>query len=256
ILRQRFDRYEREELSSISTEIYERALSLRRRTEMALSAGSRVELEKIREEIYGPKAGYRLYSEVEPELKFLQKYAARGPKRYLGRGIGIYQRGICKHLPAANARRIQADCAAFIEQHSELRLLELPPIHQRRRISSLIEVLASHAANLLMHGKGLELEKRILAPIRPQADYKQRHNGFTRFDQAPRALGMKQKAFDLMVAENCNIFREVGHYDRQWYLSDLYLKELSAKPVFALITAKYELLSKRLRKELANTCLN
>jgi hypothetical protein len=38
---------------------------------------------------------------------------------------------------------------------------------------------------------------------------------------------MKKKAFDLMVAKNCEMFRTVGRYDKRWYLSDLYLKELS-----------------------------
>jgi hypothetical protein len=30
-----------------------------------------------------------------------------------------------------------------------------------------------------------------------------------------------------MVAKNCEMFRTVGRYDKRWYLSDLYLKELS-----------------------------
>ncbi|MBI5897311.1 MAG: hypothetical protein HZB24_15340, partial [Desulfobacterales bacterium] len=66
----------------------------------------------------------------------------------------------------------------------------------------------------------------------------------TQFDQASHTLGMKKKAFDLMVAKHCEIFRGVGRYDRRWYLSDLYLKELSARQYFELISAKYELLAK------------
>jgi hypothetical protein len=49
---------------------------------------------------------------------------------------------------------------------------------------------------------------------------------------APGVLGMKKRAFDLMVAKNGEIFRSVGRYTRQWYLSDLYLKELSEKEFF------------------------
>jgi hypothetical protein len=45
------------------------------------------------------------------------------------------------------------------------------------------------------------------------------------------------------VAENCDIFRKIGTYSRGWYLSDLYLKEISQKQNFELIAAKYEWLA-------------
>jgi len=57
---------------------------------------------------------------------------------------------------------------------------------------------------------------------------------------------MKKKVFDLMVAKNCDIFRSVGRYTKRWCLSDLYLKELSEKEFFDLISAKYERMAKSL----------
>jgi hypothetical protein len=60
---------------------------------------------------------------------------------------------------------------------------------------------------------------------------------------------MRKKAFDLMVAKNCEMFRKVGRYDKQWYLSDLYLKELSEKAFFELVTAKYEMMAKEINHQ-------
>lgn len=83
------------------------------------------------------KKGYALYAEIEDALRFLQKYAIKSPKKYLGRGTYMYE----------------------------------------------------------------------------------------------------------MFAKNCEIFREVGRYAHRWYLSDLYLKELSENPYFKLVTVKYERLA-------------
>jgi hypothetical protein len=47
-----------------------------------------------------------------------------------------------------------------------------------------------------------------------------------------------------MVAKRCDIFRSVGTYINKWYLSDLYLKELSEKEFFDFLTAKYECMAK------------
>jgi hypothetical protein len=51
---------------------------------------------------------------------------------------------------------------------------------------------------------------------------------------------MKKRAFDLMVAKHCDIFKIVGRYAKRWYLSDLYLKELSENAYFNVVTTKYE----------------
>jgi hypothetical protein len=54
----------------------------------------------------------------------------------------------------------------------------------------------------------------------------------------PRVLGMRKRAFDLMVARNCEIFRSVGTYSKRWYLPDRYLNELTCKEYFELISLK------------------
>jgi hypothetical protein len=99
---------------------------------------------------------------------------------------------------------------------------------------------------LLSLRDGIDFEKRILSPLRSHKEYTSQYQRRTRFDMAFRVLRMKRKAFDLMVAKNCEIFREVGTYSKRWYVSDLYLKELSEKKYFDLISAKYELLANRL----------
>jgi len=66
---------------------------------------------------------------------------------------------------------------------------------------------------------------------------------------------MRKKAFDLMVAENCETFRTVGMFDKRWYLSDLYLKELSEKSFFELVAAKYEMMAKEKRRSPADECI-
>jgi hypothetical protein len=94
-------------------------------------------------------------------------------------------------------------------------------------------------------------------PLHPRDEYKKLGHGFTRFDMVPGALKMKRKAFDLMVAKNCEIFREVGRYDKRWYLSDLYLKELSENAFFELITVKYELMAKEMNhSNKLNECMH
>jgi hypothetical protein len=59
-----------------------------------------------------------------------------------------------------------------------------------------------------------------------------------------------------MVAKNCEMFRKVGRYDKRWYLSDLYLKELSEKAFFELVTAKYEMMAKEINHQSkVNECM-
>ena len=68
---------------------------------------------------------------------------------------------------------------------------------------------------------------------------------------------MKRRAFDLMVARHCEIFRSVGKLSQRWYLPDLYLRELSRKRELSLISARYELLAKEQRRPRPiNACIN
>lgn len=248
ILNQLFDRYESGQLKTVSRRVYGRAMALREKAEKALTDNSCLAVEKLKETVYGKRAGYTLFHEVAGSLQFLKRYGKRGPKKYLGRSIGTYQKGLCKRVPTWRANQILDDCAALIEARPELPLAALPAPFRRERVSRFLALLLTRASELLMNEEHLQLEEQILAPRHKMDEYKKSEYGFTRFDQASLTLGMKQKAFDLMVARNCRIFRGVGRYDRQWYLSDLYLKELRQKSNFVLITTKYERMSQRMSR--------
>lgn len=240
LLNQFFARYEKGELKSVSAGVFERCLGLKKRVEAALGNEDGLELEHIKEEIYGKKSGYTLYAEIRSELKFLKKYAGKSPKHYLGRSAYMYESGGCKRIPTWRARKILQDCEAFIETQRNLPLRSIPASYQRRKVGLLCAVMLSRAADLLSRDDGIVLEKKILSPVRANEDYGEYDHGYTQFDLAPNALGMKKRAFDLMVSKNCEIFRKVGKYTRRWYLSDLYLKELADNPHFTLISTKYE----------------
>ena len=119
------------------------------------------------------------------------------------------------------------------------------PASREEAPSALATDAAAAAPVAASEEDGLFFEKRVLKPMQPRDEYN-RHHGFTPFDMASSALGMRRKAFDLMVAKNCEIFRSVGKFSQRWYLSDLYLRELSQKEYFDLISAKYELMARRL----------
>lgn len=245
ILNQWFKRYETGELKSVSTKVVQKVKALALKAKKALAAGSRSEIELLKEEIYGRKPGYTLYVQIEEELQFLHRYARKSIKKYLGRSTSMYVKGECKRLPTWRARRILADCRAFIQQRPQLPMMALPRSMRRQFSNALLSVLKARTADLLSREDGVRLEKRILKPSHASDEYKKKIYGFTRFDMAGQVLGMKKSAFDLMVAKNCEIFRKIGTYTQHWYLSDLYLKELSQKRYFDLITAKYEWLAKR-----------
>jgi len=116
----------------------------------------------------------------------------------------------------------------------------------------MIDVLLARTAQLLFEKEGIDFEKRVLKPSYARDAYDKKQHGFTPFDMAPSVLGMKRKAFDFMVAKNCEIFRSVGKFAQRWYLPDLYLRELSRKKNFGLIAAKYELMAKKMRHSRQN----
>jgi hypothetical protein len=245
LLQQWARRYESGNLKRVPRKVYDRVRKLKIRAEAALAAGSSVEIEKVRELIYNPRPGYTLFAEIAQELAFLSKYAGRGAKRYLGRSISMYVRGEVKRLPTWRAEKIRRDCRVYIERESHLPLKVLPRSMVEPLLDALVQVLTARTADLLSREEGIRLEKQILKPSRTSDEYKKRIYGFTRFDMAGRALGMRKAAFDLMVSENCEIFRKIGTYSRRWYLSDLYLKELAQRRHFNLITTKYEWLARK-----------
>jgi hypothetical protein len=256
LLNQFFDRYERGELKTVSRKIYERSRDYKARAEKALSTDDQYEIERVKEELYGTKKGYTLYGQVEQELQFLKQYARKSPKYYLGRSTYMYRKGGCKRIPTWRAANILNDCKALIRTRTDLPLKHLPARFKQQRISCLIALLLSRAADLLSKDDGIALEKSILSPSLPTDEYKNDDHGFIRFDRVPKTLGMKKPAFDLMVAKNCEIFRKVGTYAHRWYLSDLYLKELARNPYFNLITTKYEKMAGRIaRVKPTNECM-
>jgi hypothetical protein len=258
LLHQWAQRYESGNLKRVSREVYDRVRDLKIRAEAALASGSRLEIEKVREAVYTPRSGYTLFAEVAQELAFLRKYARRSAKQYLGRSISMYKRGECKRLPTWRAERIRRDCRVYIERESHLPLKVLPRSAIEPLLDALVQVITARTADLLSREEGIRLEKQILRPSRASDEYKKQIYGFTRFDMAGKVLGMRKAAFDLMVAENCEIFRRIGTYSRRWYLSDLYLRELSQKRYFDLITTKYEWLTKKGRAagRTNDRCLN
>ncbi len=245
VLKQSVNRYETGMLKRVSREIYDGAMILKRRAEKVLVTGQNREIDQLKEAITGEKPGYTRFSAVEEELHFLKKYARKSAKSYLGRGLWTYTTGRAKRITDPRARKIRHDCDKFIRQRPELPLSCLPRSRQGAWIRMLLDVLVARTARLLSEQEGIVFEKRILRPSHAWHEYKNPYHGFTRFDMASSVLGMKRRAFDLMVAENCEIFRSVGRYAKRWYLSDLYLEELSGKAFFSLISAKYELMAKK-----------
>jgi hypothetical protein len=243
VLDQNFDRYESGELKSVSKKVYDKTLILKKRAKKALNSGLRVEVEKLIEEIYGKQEGFTLFSKISEELRFLQKYARKSPRKYLGRSPSAYERGKLKRIASWRAHKIRADSAAFIEQRPDFPFLALPTSYQKMWIHRLLTVLISRRSNLLIQHEDMVFEKRVLTPLRYSDEYKKKKHGFTQFDKASSTLGMRKKAFDLMVANHCDIFKSVGTYSNKWYLSDLYLKELTKKKLFDLISARYELMA-------------
>ncbi|MFP3870024.1 MAG: hypothetical protein ACLFVT_03975 [Syntrophobacteria bacterium] len=80
-------RYESAALNTLPKKVYDHVLELKKRTENALYSGSRFQLEKLKETIYGKRQGLTLYAHIQDELKFLQEYGGKNPRRYLGRSM-------------------------------------------------------------------------------------------------------------------------------------------------------------------------
>lgn len=255
VLHQVVERYESGLLKRVSPEVYRRALDLKRKTEAALASVDPRDIERLRARVAGHKAGYTPYVEVADALDFLKRIAGTSPKHYLGRGRRIYETGGARRIADWRAAMIMADCDRLIEKHPDLPIAMLPRSRQRAAIGRFRDMLVARTADLLSGRSGIDFEKQVLRPLHPRHDYTNPAHGFTRFDMASGILGMRPRAFDLMVARNCDIFRTVGSYAKRWYLSDLYLRELHENEHFVLISAKYEIMARKLgRSRGINTC--
>lgn len=78
-------------------------------------------------------------------------------------------------------------------------------------------------------------------------EYESEGHGFVTIEEAARVLGMRQRAFDLLVAAHRDIFMQVMRYEKKWLIPDLYLEEISQNKNFPLVKAKYGLLAKKVR---------
>ena len=244
-------RYESGELKTVPKKVYDRALDLKTRTKEAQNSGSRLDIERLREEVCGRRDGLVLFSEVEEELEFLKRYGGKSSKRYLGRSILHYKESRLRRIASWRAQMIRGDCHLLIENMPDLRLLWTPKSYLRNRLDDLLSILESYAIRRLNEGEAEELERNILTPNTYKREaYGSETYGFTRMDQSASILGMGKRAFELMVAAHGDIFRRIGVYDhrnRKWYLPNLFLEELTKKKGFPLIKAKYEHLAKELR---------
>jgi hypothetical protein len=243
ILNQWFFRYEDGELKTVSKKVYDDALELKKRTETALGSGSRYEVEKIREEIYGKKTGYTLFSEIEEELEFLRIFGGKNPRQYLGRSVSHYKRSRLKRIASWRALKIKDACCEFIDNHPELAVTSLPNSHKRTKLKNLLTVLKSYSISKVIKDEG-DIERSILMPTYYE-QYNTSEYGFISLNKAGYFLGMSKIAFDLLVSENLDVVRRIGTYNKEWYLPYLYLKEIKEKNGFNIVKAKYEMLSKK-----------
>ena len=256
ILNQSVARYESGMLKSVPRHVADHAEALKNAAQKALRAVDGVDERKARESVVGGKKGYTLYTDIREELRFVISNGGRGAKFFLGRSLWTYEHGKARHIADHRVKRILAACDEIIRKKPTLTLSALPRSRQHIQVRRLLDVLMARSSQLLSRKDGIDLEKQILRPSHRRDEYRNPYNGFTPFEMAPRVLGMRRRAFDLMVTENCEIFRSVGRFSRRWYLSDLYLRELSGKRNFSLILAKYERMARnRRRRQNAGTCL-
>ncbi len=242
VLNQWVVRYESGELKTVPKKVYNYALKLKKRTENAVTSGSKFEVEKIHEEIYGQRKGLTLYSEIEEELEFLKKCGGKSFGQYLGRSISYYKKSKLKRIASWRSQKIKTACSELINNKPELSLALLPKSHARIRIRKLLSVLKSYLIAKFIKD---EDERLILtSEYYSMEKYKKEKYGVISMDKTAYFLGMSKIAFDLLVAAHSDIFRKIGTYNKEWYLPYQYLKKLKEKKEFDLIKAKYERLSK------------
>jgi hypothetical protein len=248
ILNQWVARYESGELKTVPRKTYEAAVSLKEDAERAFRSGSKYEVERLREKIYGTRKELTLYSGIEEELEFIRKHTGRSPKRYLGRSTSAYRKGKLKRIASWRTERINDDCRTIVEQRPSLSLRSLPRSMARSQLLELFAPLKSRIQSQLLQAEPEQFERSILTPLRyAKEEYETLNDGWTSMDEAPRILGISKKAFDLLVAKNSDLFRRMATYNEKWYLPRLYLEEMSEKERFDLMIAKYELLAKDAR---------
>lgn len=245
LLQQSLPRYESGQLKTVSLEIYERLQSLTERTRQILSTGQGQKTESLKEEIYGSRPGYALYSEIEAELDFLKRYAGKSAKRYLGRSDGYYKRDELRRIATWRADNIIGDCRQFLQGGPEIPLSCLPPSLLRMEIDRVLDVVRCYSIARLIDNRDPEHERRVVTPKHPsKGSYRNGARGLVVFDEIPRYLDFTRKGFEHFVAANRDVIARIAvHQDMLWYLPVLYLNELKQNPGFPSVRGKYEWLA-------------
>jgi hypothetical protein len=245
ILNQFPARYESGELITVPQRVYEYARRLRKKTDNALKSGSKFEIEKLKEDVYGKRAALTLFSAVEDELEFLKNNGGRKPKYYLERSISLYKKSKLKRIASWRAQRIKEDCLNLIKQKPDLSISCVPKPYLSMVLANLFSVLTIRFISLMSEDKDCTFERSVLEPSSSsREDYRSFEQKNIGMNKAAHVLRMSRKAFDLMVANHRDIFRGIGIYEKKWHIPDLYLRELLRKEGFHLIKAKYEFLAK------------
>ena len=238
-------RYESGELRTVPQGVYDYAKRLQKKTDKALKSGSKFEIEKLKEEVYGKRTALTLFSSVEDELEFLKNNGGRRPKFYLARSIGLYKKSKLKRIASWRVQTIKEDCLKLIKHKPELSISSVPKPYLKISLNNLLSVLTIRMISLMTNDKNGKFEKSILKPsYNSKEDYSLYEQKTISMDKAAHFLGMSKKAFDLMVANHRDIFKGIGIYEKKWYVPAFYLEELLRKEGFNIIRVKYEFLAK------------
>jgi hypothetical protein len=249
LLRRGLRLYEKGQLKSISRKRFEHLLTLKEKTEKALAAGSPLELERLKEEVYGRRKNLVRFSEIEEDLNFLRTWAGVSLKKYLGRSAGKYRRSLLKRIASWRAEKIRQECDRVVLERAGIPLSALPRRHFEVKMGFLGALLKALILERMIADKSLQFERLVMSPIYHSNDeFESGGHGYATLQEAANLLGMKQKAFDLLVAAHRDIFRRIMKYDMVWLIPEVYLEELSQNRDFLLVKRKYELLVKRLER--------
>jgi hypothetical protein len=249
LLRRGISLYEKGELKSISRKRYDDLVMLKEKTEKALGAQSRVGLERLKEGVYGKRKNLVLFSEIEEDLNFLRTWAGVSLKKYLGRSAGKYRRSLLKRVASWRAEKIRQECDRAVLEGGGIPLSALPRRHFELKIGFLEAVLKSLILERMIADKSLQFETLVMLPTyHSDEEFKSGGRGYVTLQEATNALGMKQRAFDLLVAAHREIFARIMKYETKWLIPEVYLQELSQNQDFSLVKAKYELLARRLAR--------
>jgi hypothetical protein len=162
--------------------------------------------------------------------------------------VSHYKKARLKRIASWRALKIKDACRQFIDHHPELDLKSLPDSHRKARLRLLFFILQSYSISKLINDEE-RIEKYILpTPYHPKKECYIESDSCVSLNKAAYFLGMSKTAFDLLVAENINIFRRIGTYHKEWYLPYQFLKKIKENNGFDLLKAKYESLARNYGK--------